>query len=386
MSEAQEHELKFSVDENIQAKFSLVPSLTHGAAELLKRTFGWARFQIEPMRVESLRDEYFDTRDWKLQKAGVSLRVRHADSTLELAVKILVSLVKGEFKRTERSQIISSVEYDALVRSGFVKLAMLADVQDLRAESCELCLSIENQRQYFSVSQNDERYRLALDTFVFVDPKTSGKSSPNFEVELEAESSAARMKLPTVRRQLMDVLEGQMEFSASSKYDRGAEFIKALRQAAQADRPSVFIVHGHTKAVVDHTARFLESGGAKVIVLSEQPDRGQTIIEKFEQYSRRTDYAVVFLTADDRGGPAGSSTTNHRARQNVIFELGFFVAALGRGRVCVLRDKGVEMPSDYSGVVYLSIDSAGAWKTTLGHRLRDAGIHFDMNRAGVAND
>ena len=79
MPEEQEHELKFTVDERIQAKFSLIPD-RGTAIDLLKKTFGWARFQIRPTTVESLRDEYFDTEDLKLYKAGGCLRVRHSGS------------------------------------------------------------------------------------------------------------------------------------------------------------------------------------------------------------------------------------------------------------------------------------------------------------------
>jgi predicted nucleotide-binding protein len=42
----------------------------------------------------------------------------------------------------------------------------------------------------------------------------------------------------------------------------------------------------------------------------------------------------------------------YRARQNVIFELGLFIGLVGRSRVCCLYKEGVELPSDYSGVLY----------------------------------
>jgi len=43
------------------------------------------------------------------------------------------------------------------------------------------------------------------------------------------------------------------------------------------------------------------------------------------------DYAVVLLTPDDPGGlRSDKSDQRARARQNVLFELGYFVAKLGR--------------------------------------------------------
>jgi predicted nucleotide-binding protein len=40
----------------------------------------------------------------------------------------------------------------------------------------------------------------------------------------------------------------------------------------------------------------------------------------------------------------------------VILELGFFLGKLGRERVCALYKSGVELPSDFSGVLWVSMD------------------------------
>jgi predicted nucleotide-binding protein len=70
-----------------------------------------------------------------------------------------------------------------------------------------------------------------------------------------------------------------------------------------------------------------------------------------------------------------------RARQNVILELGYFLGKLGRGRVCVIYVDGVEIPSDYHGVVFVPLDEAGAWRLRLARELKAAGFDIDMNRA-----
>lgn len=152
-------------------------------------------------------------------------------------------------------------------------------------------------------------------------------------------------------------------------------------QPDSADR-FVFVVHGHDHGVKEAVARFIEKLGAKVVVLHEQSDRGQTVIEKFEHHSD-VSYAVVLLTADDRGGQRSASYEEQRprARQNVILELGFFLAQLGRSRVGVIHEPGVEIPSDYSGVLYIPLDEAGAWRFLLARELRAAGLDVDLNRA-----
>jgi predicted nucleotide-binding protein len=49
----------------------------------------------------------------------------------------------------------------------------------------------------------------------------------------------------------------------------------------------------------------------------------------------------------------------------VILELGYFMGRLSRTRVCALYKGGVELPSDFQGVVYIEFDPAGAWKAKL---------------------
>jgi hypothetical protein len=70
----------------------------------------------------------------------------------------------------------------------------------------------------------------------------------------------------------------------------------------------VFLVHGHDQAVLQEVARFLERLDQDVIILREQPNRGRTIIEKFEDYGD-VGFAVILLTPDYRGGPASDPAT-----------------------------------------------------------------------------
>jgi predicted nucleotide-binding protein len=143
---------------------------------------------------------------------------------------------------------------------------------------------------------------------------------------------------------------------------------------------NIFIVHGHDSLAKIELARTLEKLKLNPIVLHEQANEGRTIIEKFERDASRVSFAVVILTPDDTGHPKGKpSEARSRARQNVILELGFFSGALGRANVCVLYKGDVEVPSDYLGVVYVSMDDAGAWRFSLAKELKQAGLPIDMN-------
>ena len=147
------------------------------------------------------------------------------------------------------------------------------------------------------------------------------------------------------------------------------------------DPRKVFLVHGRDVAAQQSVARFLEKLGLEPVILAECPNGGRTIIEKFEQESN-VGYAIALFTPDDVGGLRGGTEEQARARQNVVFELGYFVGKLGRSRVCVLNVSGVEFPSDFSGVAYVPFDAAsGDWKLGLVKELKAAGFDIDANKA-----
>lgn len=147
-------------------------------------------------------------------------------------------------------------------------------------------------------------------------------------------------------------------------------------------KKDIFVVHGHNEGVREGVARYLEKLGLNPIILHEQPNNGRTIIEKFEDHSN-VSFALVLLTADDLGRRKSDAESENkfRARQNVIFELGFFIGKLGRKKVCAIYESGVELPSDYQGLLYLNYDASGSWKLLLAKELKSGGIPVDLNRA-----
>jgi predicted nucleotide-binding protein len=166
--------------------------------------------------------------------------------------------------------------------------------------------------------------------------------------------------------------EIELEIPTSSETPAAGSLLPASRK--------VFVVHGHDEAALQAVARFLEKIGLEVIVLREEPDQGRTIIEKFEDCADEVGFAVVLLTPDDIGGAAAAQANAVRARQNVIFELGYFVSKLGRGRACLLRKGDVEIPSDLYGVIYTEMDDKEGWKLRLVKELKAAKLDFDANR------
>ena len=142
----------------------------------------------------------------------------------------------------------------------------------------------------------------------------------------------------------------------------------------------VFIVHGRDEEAKVKVARFVEKLGITATILHEQPDLGQTTIEKFEAHASEADFAIVMLTPDDIGGQKGTDQIKPRARQNVILELGYFLGKLGRKHVCVLHKEKVELPSDIHGILYVPMDSSDGWQQKLAREMKQAGLPIDMNK------
>ena len=144
--------------------------------------------------------------------------------------------------------------------------------------------------------------------------------------------------------------------------DNGIEYIlkpigrTTLERVLGLRQLRAFVVHGRDLGAVQKVKDVLGRVAIESTVLMERPNRGRTVIEKFEDIAALCDYAVVLLSPDDLGSLAsGSGTTQARARQNVIFELGFFCGLLGResGRVVIVEFGDCEIPSDLAGVVRL---------------------------------
>jgi predicted nucleotide-binding protein len=151
--------------------------------------------------------------------------------------------------------------------------------------------------------------------------------------------------------------------------------------ASQRDLSTVFIVHGHDGEVRETVARFIKQIGFEPIILHERPNKGRTIITKFREEAADVGFAVVLMTPDDVGGVPALvvNKLSPRARQNVVFELGFFIGVLGPDHVAALVKGDIERPSDFDGVVYISLDD-GSWKMELGRELDAAGYKIDWNK------
>jgi predicted nucleotide-binding protein len=175
---------------------------------------------------------------------------------------------------------------------------------------------------------------------------------------------------------LIDTMLEDLELSQSEVGSRTA----SAASPELSDR--VFVVHGHDDGMKVAVARVLERLSLTPVILHEQPDKGRTIVEKFTDYSD-VGFAVVILSPDDMAYPSNKSPSDARprARQNVSFELGYFVGKLGRENVLALVRKNgddLEFPSDYSGVLYTPFVE-GTWQFKLVRELKASGYNVSAD-------
>lgn len=184
---------------------------------------------------------------------------------------------------------------------------------------------------------------------------------------------------------------GNFEFHHYEDRARIDDIIGYLKGLSQEEKPltkkkqkksndnnkSVFIVHGHNKALRNEVKTVLLELGLKPLILSEQANGGKTVIEKFEENSEQVNYAIILMTADDEGKAVKDNNYRLRARQNVILEMGYFMSRLKRSNVFLLLEDDIELPSDINGVVYASVRDN--WKFMLVKELKNCGYQVSAD-------
>jgi predicted nucleotide-binding protein len=128
-----------------------------------------------------------------------------------------------------------------------------------------------------------------------------------------------------------------------------AEVNSMVKEVQESTKPSVFIVHGHDELNLRCLNELIrERWRLPVRVLSREPGKGRTLIEKFEEEAATAAFAFVLVTPDDSVTTASGGYA--QARPNVVFELGWFYGRLSRKNVCLLFKAGTQIHSDLDGI------------------------------------
>lgn len=206
--------------------------------------------------------------------------------------------------------------------------------------------------------------------------------SKDFElIENRDEDAAPTPSKPTPESLSWD-WDRVSESQPASGSDISAEEMKSIKRSETGKTPpkEIFLVHGHDETAMLQVSDWVHDlTGVKPVVLSKQINRGSTLIEKFESYAKDAACAIVLMTPDDEARPKRGprNAIAERARQNVVFELGYFYGKLKRENVIVLNF-GVELPGDINGLVYIDRDN---WKLELGRELADLGYSTHLARS-----
>ena len=102
-----------------------------------------------------------------------------------------------------------------------------------------------------------------------------------------------------------------------------------------------------------------------------------TLIDVLKVYKN-----IEYVDLPNKGQVANySDAVNHAVKVGADFatvlETGYFMGKLGRNHVVLLADKGIEMPSDLSGVVYTNTAN---WQVDLLRELKAMGYTVDFNK------
>lgn len=201
---------------------------------------------------------------------------------------------------------------------------------------------------------------------------------PNEPTDHQLEKDFLLSGIRQTKRLLQNAIS-DIELEKEISYDEEAiELNFTPQKILEKNKTKVFIVHGHDDGLKNEVALFIQRLGLEAIILHEQVSRSQTIIEKIESYSD-VGFSIVLYTPCDIGGSVSSEKVQPRARQNVVFEHGYFVAKLGRENVVALKKGQVEVPNDLSGMVYVSYEQNN-WKRDIAHELKASGYKIDFEK------
>lgn len=145
--------------------------------------------------------------------------------------------------------------------------------------------------------------------------------------------------------------------------------VKSITHAEPSRRPRVFIGSSTEGLDAAKAVQSLLKFAAEAELWSQgvfQP--GSMVIEQLVEGAQTYDFAILIVNPDDTVTSRGEE--HNVARDNVVFELGLFMGALGRERVFMVHqhDRAPHLPSDLLGTISATYfpSTTGNWTAALG--------------------
>jgi predicted nucleotide-binding protein len=234
-----------------------------------------------------------------------------------------------------------------------------------KAEALEASVKGALEQTFGPDTVEFQRYR---DAASFHWPIILGHPTPIHEIQGSLRTCRGRSLL--LLNQAVSFLKEELEADTRTPQP------DATAQAPASPSRKVFLVHGRDNEAKSEVARFLDRIGLEAIILHERANAGRHLLTKFQEEAGDVGFAVILITPDDACSGPGEPQRS-RPRQNVVFELGFFIGKFGTARVAALVKGEVERPSDFDGVGYITMDQGGGWKSALARELEGAKMPFD---------
>jgi predicted nucleotide-binding protein len=128
----------------------------------------------------------------------------------------------------------------------------------------------------------------------------------------------------------------------------------AVRQPAGGHKNAIFLGHGSNRKPMDQLVKILNEYGIPHKQAVDEPNRARPIPQKVAEVMRECGAAILVFTADKEyfdkdGDPIW------RPSENVSHELGAASILYG-DRIVVFKEKGIELPSNFSSVGYIEFE------------------------------
>jgi hypothetical protein len=124
---------------------------------------------------------------------------------------------------------------------------------------------------------------------------------------------------------------------------------------------------GGATNTANNIIRYLHSISVKVRDWQMDFRPAAVILDEIEQAARSCLGGIFLFTADD--DLASGDTFYAAPRDNVVFEAGYFMNAVGRERTLIIRETSAKMPADVGGGIYLPLADRNN-TSTIEHDLR----------------
>lgn len=143
----------------------------------------------------------------------------------------------------------------------------------------------------------------------------------------------------------------------------GPEKVPALPAPAVESKPpprKIFIAHGKNRKPMESLTKLLQRFGVPHVIAVNEAHGGRPISKKVADLMQECSAGIFIFTKDERflrEDAKGKTEEVWRPSENVVFELGA-ASVLWEKKIIILREDGVNFPSDFSDLGYITFHAS----------------------------